>query len=158
MFIVGIYAYRHNWLAGLADSKGKFWSWIAFVLIIFFPVFFLAADGLGRGFYSMLGGLHWQSLVFSIWEQLLCVAMVISLLVWFRNRYNYQGTLALAMSAASYAVYIFHALVIVLLAKSLRGIRIDLALKFLCVAPLAVALCYLVGYLVKKLPLARSIL
>jgi peptidoglycan/LPS O-acetylase OafA/YrhL len=66
--------------------------------------------------------------------------------------------LAKKLSAAAYAVYIFHAPVIVLLALALRGIKLDLALKWLLVAPVAVSLSFLVGYAIKRLPLARYIL
>jgi hypothetical protein len=34
---------------------------------------------------------------------------------------------------------------------------LDLALKFVLVAPLAVVLSFLVGYIIKQLPLARDI-
>jgi hypothetical protein len=55
-------------------------------------------------------------------------------------------------------VYILHAPLIVLLAIALQGIRLDLALKWLLVAPVAVSLSFLVGYAIKRLPLARDIL
>jgi hypothetical protein len=43
------------------------------------------------------------------------------------------------------------------LAIALSSIELDLALKFVLVAPLAVALSFLVGYAVKRLPFARDI-
>ena len=46
---------------------------------------------------------------------------------------------------------------IILLAIALSSIKLELALKFVLVAPLAVALSFLVGYAVKRLPLARDI-
>jgi hypothetical protein len=85
------------------------------------------------------------------------MAMVVTLLVWFRNKINLQGSLARKMSAAAYATYIFHRPTITLLALALVSIQIDLALKFVLVAPLAVALSFLVGYVIKQLPLARDI-
>ncbi len=88
----------------------------------------------------------------------MCLAVVVTLLVWFRTKFNRQGPLAKKLSAAAYAVYIFHAPLIVLLALALQGIRLDLALKWLLVAPVAVSLSFLVGYAIKKLPLARDIL
>ena len=88
----------------------------------------------------------------------MCMAMVIILLVWFRRRFNHQGRLAKAMADSTYAVYILHPLVIVPLAIVLSPIKLDMALKFILVVPLAVALCYLVGYTVRRLPLVRDIL
>jgi hypothetical protein len=85
-------------------------------------------------------------------------ALVITVLVWCRDYFNRQGRLLRAMSAASYAVYVLHPLLTVLLALALSGIRLDLGLKFLLVAPLAVILCFLVGNLVRELPLVRGVL
>ena len=87
----------------------------------------------------------------------MCMAVVVTLLVWFRIKFNRQGTLARAMSAAAYATYIFHRPTTILMALALQGIKLDLALKFVLVAPLGVALSFLVGYVVKKLPVARDI-
>jgi surface polysaccharide O-acyltransferase-like enzyme len=127
------------------------------VLVALFPVLFIAAGALEGNIDSAMGGFHWESLAYSIWEQFMCMAMVITLLVWFRNRYNEQGRLAKNMSGAAYATYVFHAPTIFLLALALRGIRLDMAFKYVLVVPLAVAASFLVGYVVKRLPVARNI-
>lgn len=158
LFVAGIVAYQRNWFAGISPAQGKLWLWVALVLVPLFPAVAVAGGALEGDLTPFVGGLHWQSLAYSIWEQFMCVAMVVTLLVWFRNRFDRQGRLARAMSTAAYAVYVFHAPVIVLLALALSGIRLDLGLKFVLVAPVAVALCFLTGYYVKKLPLARGIL
>jgi surface polysaccharide O-acyltransferase-like enzyme len=104
------------------------------------------------------GGLNWLALAYSLWEGFTCVSMVITLLAWFRGRFDHQGRLARAMSESSMAVYILHPAVIVPLALALSGIRMNLSLKFLLVAPIAVALSYLIAYALRKLPLVRAIL
>jgi surface polysaccharide O-acyltransferase-like enzyme len=85
------------------------------------------------------------------------MAMVITLLVWYRNRFTEQGRLAKSMSGAAYATYVFHAPTIFLVALALRGIQLDMALKYVLVFPFAVAAAFLVGYAVKRLPVARNI-
>jgi hypothetical protein len=157
MFIVGILAYRGNWFAGISIVQGKFWLRMVLILIVLFPVLFVAAGALEGTPDKAFGGFHWQSLAYSVWEQYMCLAMVVTLLVWFRTKINQQGTLAQKMSAAAYATYILHRPTITLLALALVSISLDLALKFVLVAPLAVALSFLVGYIVKQLPLARDI-
>jgi ABC-type Co2+ transport system permease subunit len=52
---------------------------------------------------------------------------------------------------------VLHPIIIVPLALALSGLPINPTLMFLLVAPLAVALCYVIGYYFRKLPLARSI-
>jgi len=158
LYVVGLVAYRRNWFETVTDAQRKVWSRMILVLIVLFPVLFVAAGALEGNIDSAMGGFHWESLAYSVWEQFMCMAMVITLLVWFRNRFTEQGRLAKAMSGAAYATYVFHAPTIVLLAIALRGIRLDMALKYVLVVPFAVALAFLVGYLVKKLPVAKDIL
>jgi len=131
LFVIGIVAYQRNWLAGLRDSQGRTWGWIAVI------------------------GL---SLFYSVWQQLMCVAMVVILLVWFRKRFNHQSPFTRAMSDSTYAAYVLHPLVIVPLALVLSPMRMEPALKFVLITPLAVALCFLAAYAVRKLPLVRDVL
>jgi surface polysaccharide O-acyltransferase-like enzyme len=84
--------------------------------------------------------------------------MVIVVLAWFRQRFDHQGRLAKVMSDNCFAVYILHPLIIVPLALALSGIQMNLGLKFILVAPLAVTLSYLVAYLIRKVPFVRSVL
>ncbi len=93
-----------------------------------------------------------------MWEQILCVAIIITLLAFFREKYNDQGTFLRSMSKSAYTVYIIHAPVLVFLALSLRGVILDPLIKFVLVAPLAIGLCFLLGNCIRKLPIARNIL
>ena len=151
-------AYQHQWFEGLTTAQGQFWRRIALLLIPVFPVVALADGALRRGLSLFLSGLRWQALFFALWDQSMCVAMTVALLVHFRDHLDRQGGFARALSASAYGAYIFHGPVIIWLAMALRGVRMDMGLKFLCVAPLAVALTFAVAFVAKKLPLARSIL
>jgi hypothetical protein len=145
LYVIGIIAYRRNWFEGLSDSQGKTWRVVALVLIALFPVMFIAGGAMEGVLDPFFGGLHWQAFAYA-------------LLVWFRNRFTEQGRLAKTMSGAAYGTYVFHAPVIVLVALALRGIRLDMGLKYVLVVPFAVAAAFLVGYIVKRLPVARDIL
>lgn len=160
LFVMGIVAFSRNWFEALTVQQGRAWSWVVLALIPLFPVVAIAGGALegDAGLVAFMGGLHWQSFVYSIWEQLLCVAMIITLLTWFRERLARQGNLARTLSADAYAVFIVHPPVIVLLAMALSGIPIEMGLKFVLVAPLAVALSFVVGHVVRQLPVARDIL
>ena len=161
LYILGLVAYRRGWFEAVTDAQGKTWFFAALGLIVFFPVL-LIVGGVLEGMEDVIGfffgGFHWQSFVYAVWEQFMCLAMVIPLLVWFRKRFTEQGRLAKAMSGAAYATYVFHAPAIILLAIALRGIRLDMGLKYVLVVPFAVGFAFLVGYIVKKLPVARDIL
>ena len=135
------------------------WRWIALIFILLLPALVVAAGALtGQLDTRGAGGLNWLSLGYSLWEGFMCVSMVIVVLAWFRKRWNRQGRLAKVMSDNCFAVYILHPIIIVPLALALSGIVLNLGLKFILVAPVAVALCYLVAYLVRKIQFVRSVL
>jgi peptidoglycan/LPS O-acetylase OafA/YrhL len=158
LFVVGIVAYRRRWLEGLTPRQGKQWMWVAVFLVPLFFVIGVAGGALEGNVEPLMGGLHWQALAYAMWEQVMGVAVIVTLLALFRSRFNQQGSLARTLSGNTYAVYIFHAPVIVLLALALSGIRIEMSVKFFLVAPVALALTFAVGHFVRKLPLARNIL
>jgi len=158
LFVVGIIAYRRNWFVGISDAVGKLWLGIAIVCIVLLPILFVAGGVMEGKVDLFKGGVQWQAVVTAFWEAFLCLGMVVGLLVLFRKRFNQQGTLAKAMSASAYTVYIIHQPVLIFLGLVLSGIRLPHLLKFALVAPVAVALCFLLSNYIRKLPLARSIL
>jgi glucan biosynthesis protein C len=159
LFVVGLVAYRRNWLARFPEAQVKPWRWIALVFILLMPALVVVAGALtGKLDERGAGGLNWLSLTYSVWEGFMCVSMVIVVLAWFRKRFEHQGRLAKVMSDNCFAVYILHPLIIVPLALALSGLQINLGLKFILVAPVALALCYLVAYSIRKVPCVRSVL
>jgi hypothetical protein len=158
LFIVGIVAYRRNWLATFPDTQARLWRWVALICVLTLPFLAVASGALtGQLDERGAGGLNWLSLAYSVWEGFTCLAMVITVLVWFRKRFNHQGRVVRAMSEASFAVYVLHPIIVVPLALALSGVSVNPTLMFLLAAPLAVALCYLIGYYFRKLPLVRNI-
>jgi glucan biosynthesis protein C len=159
MFIAGTWAYRRGWLDAFPARQAKAWNRIALVCVLVFPFLMISFGGLsGELDERAFGGLNWMSLAYSVWEGFLAVSMVITILDGFRRRFNHQGRLAHLMSETSFAVYVLHPAVIVPLALLLSGIHMNLSMKFLLVAPVALALCYLLAYGLRKLPLGRSVL
>jgi glucans biosynthesis protein C len=156
-FTAGIWAYRGNWFNAVSDGSGKFWLILSPVLILLFPVV-IFISGATEGDMSIFGGLNWKSFVYSLWEQFLCAGMAVGLTVLFRKRFNFGGKFARTLSASTYTVYIIHAPVIILLCLALKNITVYPLLKFVLVAPVAVTLCFLLGYAIRKLPYARKIL
>jgi glucan biosynthesis protein C len=159
LFTVGIVAYRLNWFLGIPTATGKMWLGIALLcLLVVFPIMFVLGGALEGNTDPFLGGVHWQSFAFAVWEQFVCMGLVIGLLVLFRERLNHQGVLAKDMAASAYTVFIIHAPVIVFLALAVRGISLHPLLKFVLVAPVAIALCFVLAHYIRRLPLARDIL
>jgi hypothetical protein len=159
LFVAGIWAYRRGWLITFSNRQARLWRWVALACILALPVLGVAS-GAGSGTLDerSAGGMNWLSLGYSLLEGFLCVSMSITLLVWFRRRFDHQDRLARAMSESAFTGYVIHPAIIVPLALALSGIRMNLSLKYLFVAPSAVALCYMVAYGLRKLPGVRSIL
>ena len=159
LFIVGMVAYRRNWLARFTDTQVRPWRWIALLFILLMLPLVVAAGALsGELDPQGAGGLNWLSLAYSLWEGFMCVSMVIVVLAWFRQRFNHQSRLAKVMSDNCFAVYVIHPLIVVWLTLALSGLQMNLSLKYLLVAPLAVTLCYGVAYLIRKIPFMKSVL
>ena len=159
MFIIGILAYSRGWTIETYKNQAKTWRWWALILAIGLPVLALASGALTGSLDERgAGGFNWLSLLYSIWEGFMCVAMSITVLDWFSKRFNQQGRFAKVLSDNCFGVYILHPIVIVPLALALSGIRMNLSMEFLLVTPVAVALSYLVVYSARKLPILRVIL
>lgn len=158
LFIMGIAAYRCNWFMGISNTMGRLWLSIAIIfIVILFPALFVLG-GASDDISPFMGGVHWQCFAYSFWEQFVGVAMIIGLLVLFRNRFNRQGRVAKIMSTSSYTAYIVHAPVLVLLTLAIRNITLYPLLKFALVVPVTVLLCFALGNFIRQLPLARRIL
>jgi surface polysaccharide O-acyltransferase-like enzyme len=159
MFIVGIIAYQRNWLIRISDAMGKLWLGVAlFFILILFPALFVLGGALKGDVTSFTGGLHWQCFGYVVWEQFTGVAMIIALLFLFSKWLNRQGGVAKAMSASVYTAYIIHAPVVVLVAIAIRNISLYPLLKFALAVLIAVPLCFVLGNLIRQLPLAKRIL
>jgi glucan biosynthesis protein C len=154
MFIIGLIAYRGNWFLQISEKTGKLWFQITAILIVLFAAFPALSDDPTRFF----GGFYWQALIYALWEQFLCVAVIITLTVLFRKKFNNQGRLSKEMSASAYTVYVFHAPIIVFLAVSLQGIVLNPLLKFILVAPLAVGVCFILSNYIRQIPVVKNIL
>ncbi len=141
----------------LPAKSGMLWLRLAAVLLaVFLGMLSLAAMTGTVGLF--FGGLTWQAAFFAFWEQLFAVAVSIGLIVLFREKFNFQNRFAKALSDNSYAAYILQTPILVGLALGLATIEMPLALKFLVVAPLGVALCFIIAYLVRKIPKVNSVL
>ncbi len=157
LFIVGLIAYRRNWLLGLPDSKGKLWLGISTALILLFVPFALIGGALESDL-PFKGGLTWQAMAYAQWEAFLCLGLCLGLIYLFRRYLNRQGRLAKFLSPNAYTAYIIHAPIITFTALALRNVDLYPLLKFGLVALIGVSLSFIVGNLIRKLLHADRVL
>jgi fucose 4-O-acetylase-like acetyltransferase len=160
LFVVGAIAYRRGWLSAISEdtARGRLWGRIVAFLIAIAPVLFVAGGALQGSTAAFRGGIHWQALTYALWEQFLCVGMVISLLVTFCQRHDHQGELARTLSASAYAVYILHAPILVFVSLGLRSMELHSLVKFALASLISLPICFVVGGVVSRLPVAERIL
>jgi glucan biosynthesis protein C len=157
LFVVGLVAYRRNWLLGLPDQAGRFWLGIAALTVLLFPPLALAG-GATTSDAPFRGGWHWQAFTFALWESFLCVSMCIGVIYVFRRYAERQNGLARFLAPNAYAAYIIHAPVITSLAFAARDVSLHPLLKFGLVALVAVPLCFAFSSLIRKLPYTDRVL
>jgi len=78
MFVIGVIAYPRNWFVNAPDAMGRLWLAItvAFIVLVF-PALVVVGDAFGGGAMLFMGGVTWQSLALSVYEQFVCVGMTI---------------------------------------------------------------------------------
>ena len=160
-FLLGIAAYRCGWFRTVPRSLGLT-GFVAAVVaaVLLFP---LAISGQLFSVEStepahFVGAGHWQSAAYALWDSTTAVGLCLGFIVLFRSRFNGHGRVARFLSRHSYAVYIFHSPIIVYLAFSMRDIGLQTLLKFALAAVVAIPTCFLIAYLVRRLPLASKVL
>ena len=159
MLVVGVIAYRHDWLLRLPRATGRLWLGVGiFLIVVVFPIMFVAGGAPQGEVEPFMGGWHWQALAYAMWDQVTGLAMMVGLIVFFRERLNRQGRLTREASAASYTVYIIHTPVIILFALAVRDVTIYPLLKFVVVALVTIPLCFVLATGIRRLPGARRIL
>lgn len=157
LFIVGLLAAKNNWLANLSDKTGKQLKISSWLCLLVFPVFFIINHSLGTPAEWFCGGFHWQALLYAVWEQWIGISILTALLIAKRNK-NTSSELLTKLSRNSFAVYIFHPLVIIVYTLAVRNWEVDPAIKLLVVAPLIVFSSFLFGSLVRLIPGAKKII
>jgi glucans biosynthesis protein C len=159
LFIFGTIAYRLRWLSGIDSEIFRFWRRVlVFSFIIFLAV--ILHDGVLHNHTELYrGGMTVQGLFGAMWENIFCMAVMICGLYLGRKYNNYQGKVLKAMSANAFAVYIFHAPVVVAFTFFLMFSPLHPLLKFALVSLAAVPFTFLIcNYIIRKLPLADRIL
>ncbi len=157
LFVIGLIAYRCNWLASLSDSTGKRWLAVAIVLILMFVPMAIVGGAIESD-EPFRGGPYWQAMAYALWESLLCVSMCIGLTYLFRRYSNRQGRLAKFLSPNAYTVYIIHAPVITATALVLRNVDLYPLLKYGLAVLIALPVCFVLSNLIRKLPYTDRVL
>lgn len=161
-FVLGIIASRRDWFRTLTGSMAAVGFVVAAVAaVLLFPIAFSGqwfTVELTGALENGMGGGHWQSAVYALWDSAFAVGLCLGLIALFRRFYNGQGSFSRFLSQHSYTVYIIHLPIVVFLAYALREIELGSLLKFGLASVVMVPTCFVVAYIVRKIPYASKIL
>ncbi|MFI5161767.1 MAG: acyltransferase family protein [Sphingobacteriales bacterium] len=158
LFVFGLIASKNNWLNTVSDKTGKRLGRYALRLLAFFAVFFIIQETTHMDGSWWRGGWHWQALLYAVWEQVIGFCIIVGLLNRGRRLWNEQSARVSKLSRLTFAVYIFHPLVLISLSLLVSAWAIEPALKLLFVAPLAVIGSFLLASVIVQIPGVKKII
>jgi hypothetical protein len=157
LFIVGLVAYRQNWLVRLPERTGRVWLASAAILILLYPPIAILGGAIADP-TPFLGGWHWQALLGALWQSFLGLAMCVSVIYLFQRRLDSQGAFGRFMSRNAYTAYLIHEPVITFAALVAMGLMLYPLLKFGLMALITVPLIFGLSSLIRRLPYTQRVL
>ena len=146
MFVLGILAYRFNWLEKMSNGVG-------FTTL-------LIGVGLATGNYLRDGG-AWNAFVwqwFGIYESLMCIFISFGLMWLFRQLVNNTSRCWQWCAAQSYGAYVFHLILMIILQNAVDNVWMGAFGKFLFIGIVTTILAFLLTWIVKMIPGFRKVL
>ena len=146
MFVLGILAYRFQWLDKMSDGVGL--------------TALLVGIALAIGNYLRDGG-PWDAFVwqwFGIYESLMCVFISFGLIWFFRQFVSTTSRFWQWCAAQSYGAYIFHLLLMIVLQNAVDGIWMGAFGKFLFIGVVTTILAFLLTWVVRTIPGVKQVL
>lgn len=158
LYFIGVISYQNNWIEHLTQKKAQLWLIYSIAVVLIWTLILLTSGDINANIALLAGGLSWQSYLYSFWEASLSISMPIVLLYFFKEKYNTKNYFTKLLSKNTYAFFIIHTPVIVLLTYSFRNIAIHPLLKFISVAASGTFLSFLISSLLTKIFFLKRIL
>ena len=146
MFVLGILAYRFNWLEKMTNVTGM--------------TALLIGVGLATGNYLRDGG-AWNAFVwqwFGIYESLMCVFISFGLIWLFRQCVSATSRFWQWCAAQSYGAYVFHLILMIILQNAVDSVWMGAFGKFLFVGIVTTILSFLLTWAVRMIPGVKRVL
>jgi hypothetical protein len=145
LFVVGVIAGRHGWLASMPATVGLRWLRIGIGATLF---------GCARA--AVMNGIALDAPSTCLIEAFMGTGLAVGLLVLCRERWN-RRTWVTGFAPDTYAVYVFHYVLVVELQYVLLSTPLGSLAKAAIVVPAGIALSFAVGRLVRRLPGATAV-
>lgn len=159
LFAVGTIAYHNQWLSSISLKRAVRWLIFAHVMIfVVTPAILLLGGALSGSLKPFYGGPYWQSLAYSLWEQLVGFALIVGLLGLFYHRDKHLSKWSVDLANSTYALFVIHAPIIVGLCVSIRTVQLDPFYKFIILGPISLVVGFSIAVLLRKIPLVSKVM
>jgi len=158
LFFMGIVAFHGKWFDHLEQIFSRSWLFLILGLLLSMPIIFVLSGGLEGDVGAALGGFHWQSFAYSLWEQLFCVSIIITGLFYFQRYANFTTWLSRELAASSYAAFIIHPLILVTYSALIHQAAIHPLLKISLSIPPVLFMVFLAAAALRRFPGLNHIL
>lgn len=159
MFTVGIMARRGNLTDHLDLKMGRRFAWIAVgMFVVLFPMLGVVQKITNEPGDNFSGGGNWLNLFYSFYEQMIGVCIMVALISISKYKWNRQSKFQSILSRNTFAVYIFHPIVLIGLALLLSNWMVSPVIKLAIVAPCAVVGAFLLATVIIKIPGVNKII
>ena len=143
-FVLGLIAYRRQWLSAFSSRAGRAWLAVAVILAGLVAAYDLVVYDL-----FPIGEPAWGT-VYVFWESLFCCAACIGLLVLFRDRVTMHGRLAQALAKSQYTAYIVHVPVVLAFQYAVMNVALPPFAKFALVTLASVPATFAVASVLRR--------
>lgn len=146
MFVLGVLAYRGQWLTEIKNRTGA--------------ISLLIGSALAIGDYVRNDG-EWNNFVcqwFGIYESLLCVFFSVGLLWLFREFVNGTNAFQNWCSQQAYGAYIVHLFVLLAVQNMTDSLVLPGIVKFLIIGSVASIISFVITYLLRLIPGVKKVL
>jgi hypothetical protein len=148
MFVIGLLAYRGDWLRKMPTRTGMLWLVIGLGCTLAYVVHP----------FGQSGGLSLAQLIRSTWEAFVAVGLCLGLVVLFREYVSAPGRLVQNAAPNTYGAYLVQLFVIVPLQMALLSVSAPAVVKFALVAVVSIPVCFLLAEGLRRLPGVQRVL
>jgi fucose 4-O-acetylase-like acetyltransferase len=155
LFAVGCVAERYGWLEKVKQRHAMPWIVAAVIAIPLLPVALLVSETFGAVEFST--GFSFPAVFYALWEPVVAWGVIAGALWYVQMRWGERDRRWGFLSRHSYAAFILHPPVIVTLALLIEPLPLPIILKFVLLVLSGTITSFGLAWLVRKIPLLRSV-
>ena len=159
LFLLGLHAGERRWLENFPEKQGLTWFAVVLAAGLILWCLIMIGGGAAHGGTLFGGGLNWQSFSYAFWEAFVAIGFSLGLVAFFRKYLNVESWFTKLLAKNSFAIYMFHAPVLITMSLLVRAWHGAPLLKHVAVAPLAFTATLALSFIIlRRIPGLRAVL